>query len=171
MSRRMQKTDDAVSPVVGVMLMLVVTIIIAAVVSAFAGGIGGDTKSTPQASFGVEVDLSNNATIFDHRGGDTLDLNEIAIVFGQDDTKITLTRLDVGSSRCEAFEKVGDLGTIIRPGDRFIIQGEGFDYTELGMGSGIAYGSMTIADNKRASWTIMDRSSNTPIASGTFFIN
>lgn len=36
--------DDAVSPVVGVMLMLVVTIIIAAVVSGFAGGIisGGD---------------------------------------------------------------------------------------------------------------------------------
>jgi len=32
------RKDDAVSPVVGVMLMLVVTIIIAAVVSAFAGG-------------------------------------------------------------------------------------------------------------------------------------
>ena len=37
-------SEDAVSPVVGVMLMLVVTIIIAAVVSGFAGGVmsGGD---------------------------------------------------------------------------------------------------------------------------------
>ena len=37
--------EDAVSPVVGVMLMLVVTIIIAAVVSGFAGGLAGGTKT------------------------------------------------------------------------------------------------------------------------------
>jgi len=42
--------DSAVSPVVGVMLMLVVTIIIAAVVSAFAGGLGGSQTKTPQAT-------------------------------------------------------------------------------------------------------------------------
>lgn len=35
----MKKTEDAVSPVIGVMLMLVITIIIAAVVSVFAGGV------------------------------------------------------------------------------------------------------------------------------------
>lgn len=169
MSRMIQKSDDAVSPVVGVMLMLVVTIIIAVVVSAFAGGIGGDTKSTPQASFGVEVDMVDFAIIFDHRGGEALDLDEIAIVLGQEDSKIKLTRLDIGSN-CEAFEKVGDSGTIIRPGDRFMVQG-----TDPGWTVGIKYGdvsgrTMTIADNKRASWTVMDRSSNTPIASGTFII-
>ena len=38
------KKEDAVSPVVGVMLMLVVTIIIAAVVAAFAGGIANTTE-------------------------------------------------------------------------------------------------------------------------------
>lgn len=37
--RHMVKTDDAVSPVVGVMLMLVITIIIAGLVAAFASGI------------------------------------------------------------------------------------------------------------------------------------
>ena len=42
--------DSAVSPVVGVMLMLVVTIIIAAVVSAFAGGFSGSQSKTPQAN-------------------------------------------------------------------------------------------------------------------------
>ncbi|MDR0981206.1 MAG: type IV pilin N-terminal domain-containing protein [Methanocalculaceae archaeon] len=45
-TKKYQK-DDAVSPVVGVMLMLVVTIIIAAVVSMFASGMMADT---PQAS-------------------------------------------------------------------------------------------------------------------------
>lgn len=37
-----ERKEDAVSPVVGVMLMLVVTIIIAAVVSGFAGGLAGE---------------------------------------------------------------------------------------------------------------------------------
>jgi len=39
------KKEDAVSPVVGVMLMLVVTIIIAAVVAAFASGVATDTEA------------------------------------------------------------------------------------------------------------------------------
>ena len=36
----LKKKEDAVSPVIGVMLMLVVTIVIAAVVAAFASGMG-----------------------------------------------------------------------------------------------------------------------------------
>jgi len=47
--------EHAVSPVVGVMLMLVVTIIIAAVVSAFAGGMGSGIQKAPQASIDVKV--------------------------------------------------------------------------------------------------------------------
>jgi len=42
-----RKNEEAVSPVVGVMLMLVVTIIIAAVVSAFAGGISTSSDKSP----------------------------------------------------------------------------------------------------------------------------
>ena len=41
------KKEDAVSPIVGVMLMLVATIVVAAVVAAFAGGIAGDTEASP----------------------------------------------------------------------------------------------------------------------------
>jgi FlaG/FlaF family flagellin (archaellin) len=54
------KNSDAVSPVVGVMLMLVVTIIIAAVVSAFAGGMTKDTEKAPTAS--MEIRISNDGT-------------------------------------------------------------------------------------------------------------
>jgi FlaG/FlaF family flagellin (archaellin) len=50
--------DEAVSPVVGVMLMLVVTIIIAAVVSAFAGGLAATQEKAPAASF--EARISNS---------------------------------------------------------------------------------------------------------------
>jgi archaeal type IV pilus assembly protein PilA len=48
--------EDAVSPVVGVMLMLVVTIIIAAVVSGFAGGlIGSNNQKSPTLAMDVKI--------------------------------------------------------------------------------------------------------------------
>ncbi|ADN37204.1 conserved hypothetical protein [Methanolacinia petrolearia DSM 11571] len=55
------KNDQAVSPVVGVMLMLVVTIIIATVVSGFAGGLvaGGSQKSPDLA---MDVKITNSGT-------------------------------------------------------------------------------------------------------------
>jgi len=50
------QNETAVSPVIGVMLMLVVTIIIAAVVSGFAGGlIGGNNQKTPQLAVDARV--------------------------------------------------------------------------------------------------------------------
>ncbi|MFA5332675.1 MAG: type IV pilin N-terminal domain-containing protein [Methanoregula sp.] len=48
--------DNAVSPVVGVMLMLVVTIIIAAVVTGFAGGlVGGSSQNAPTLAMDVKI--------------------------------------------------------------------------------------------------------------------
>lgn len=52
--------ESAVSPVIGVMLMLVVTIIIAAVVSAFAGGLAGSQQKAPSMS--MSVDIGNTGT-------------------------------------------------------------------------------------------------------------
>jgi archaeal type IV pilus assembly protein PilA len=51
-----QQNESAVSPVVGVMLMLVVVIIIAAVVSGFAGGlVGGSNQKTPQVTVDTRI--------------------------------------------------------------------------------------------------------------------
>lgn len=61
MFRKKIENSDAVSPVVGVMLMLVVTIIIAAVVSGFAGGLAGNTQTAPNAVFDVEIKSLANA--------------------------------------------------------------------------------------------------------------
>ena len=60
MNSRMKSRDGAVSPVVGVMLMLVVTIIIAAVVSAFAGGMGKTTDKAPSVS--IETHIVNDGS-------------------------------------------------------------------------------------------------------------
>ncbi len=102
--KHMAKKDDAVSPVVGVMLMLVVTIIIAAVVSGFAGGLAGGTGKAPQASLVANEIVVNEAydtntinnmapnpvadkaadiyVIFEHMGGDGINLNNIEIHLG-----------------------------------------------------------------------------------------
>lgn len=56
-----KNSDDAISPVVGVMLMLIVVIIIAAVVSAFAGSAtGSGTQKAPSAN--VEIHVKNGGT-------------------------------------------------------------------------------------------------------------
>ncbi|MDD1686433.1 type IV pilin N-terminal domain-containing protein [Methanoregula sp.] len=52
--------DDGVSPIVGVMLMLVVTIILAAVVSAFAGGSMNGSQKAP--TLNAEFHIKNGGT-------------------------------------------------------------------------------------------------------------
>ena len=53
--KKTEQKDDAVSPVVGVMLMLVVTIIIAAVVAAFASGVTADVEKAPNTVLDVKI--------------------------------------------------------------------------------------------------------------------
>jgi FlaG/FlaF family flagellin (archaellin) len=63
--------DQAVSPVVGVMLMLVVTIIIAAIVSGVAGGMVSGQNKVPQATIQATFSQTGGMTIT-HAGGDPL---------------------------------------------------------------------------------------------------
>ncbi len=72
------KCDSAVSPVIGVLLMLVVTIIIAAVVSGFAGSIGGADSKVPQATIKAEYSQSGGMKII-HSGGDPMETKDIRI--------------------------------------------------------------------------------------------
>ena len=63
--------DNAVSPVIGVMLMLVVTIIIAAVVSAFSGSVAQDETIAPQVTLSASyvssiIDTDKTNTEPDH---------------------------------------------------------------------------------------------------------
>lgn len=71
--------DRAVSPVVGVMLMVAVTVILAAVVATAVLGLGGDfATQAPNANF----DFTQNGSHVDvrHTNGDTLDNSSITIL-------------------------------------------------------------------------------------------
>jgi FlaG/FlaF family flagellin (archaellin) len=67
--------DDAVSPVVGVMLILVVTIIIAAVVSAFSGGLASTNSKSPQVSLSGSYSITKGLSITND-GGDALNVGD-----------------------------------------------------------------------------------------------
>lgn len=75
--------QNAVSPVIGVMLMLVVTIIIAAVVSAFAGGTIGSQTKAPQATIRATFSQSGGMQIID-TGGDVLSTTTLLFTMTSD---------------------------------------------------------------------------------------
>ena len=77
--------NEAVSPVVGVMLMLVVTIIIAAVVSAFAGGLTESTSKAPQVVLKGTYSQTDGLTL-SHQGGDAIGTSDTIIIVRLGDT-------------------------------------------------------------------------------------
>ena len=82
--KKTEQKDDAVSPVVGVMLMLVVTIIIAAVVAAFAGGLATDVEPAPSTVLKADINTNSmsggvGVTILTSLNGDPINLEKITV--------------------------------------------------------------------------------------------
>jgi len=76
----MQKmNNEGVSPVIGVMLMLVVTIVIAAVVSGFAGGMADEQEKVPQVQITATYSQSDGMAIT-HQGGDAIGTDTVTVM-------------------------------------------------------------------------------------------
>ena len=109
MMTKKEDRENAVSPVIGVMLMLVITIVVAGVVSVIAGGLTEGVNESPTAVIKLDdyslvqhysdgYDVTD--VVFKHMSGDTLHLDEINLVLVGDDTGILtqysdLTQYDV----------------------------------------------------------------------------
>ena len=78
MKRKAVQNQDAVSPVVGVMLMLVVTVIIAAIVSAFAGGLAETEHKAPQVTLNAEAH-AGDYLLLEHMGGDPVATGSVTV--------------------------------------------------------------------------------------------
>ncbi|PSP97940.1 type IV pilin [Halobacteriales archaeon QS_4_70_19] len=90
--------DDAVSPVIGVILMVAITVILAAVIGTFVLGLGDQVSNTsPQASFTFDYDssASNTGTLQQnsnadnygdltttHDGGDGIEVERLTLSDG-----------------------------------------------------------------------------------------
>ena len=110
MMTKKEDRENAVSPVIGVMLMLVITIVVAGVVSVIAGGLTEGVNESPTAVIKLDdyslvlhspsegYDVTD--VVFKHMSGDTLHLDDINLVMFGDDTGILtqyndLTQYDV----------------------------------------------------------------------------
>ena len=83
--KQQEKKENAVSPVIGIMLMLVVTIIIAAVITGFSMDLSKDAEKTPTAFFDAQYE--NGEFTLKHKGGDPIRLKDMQVVFEQIGTK------------------------------------------------------------------------------------
>jgi len=73
--------DKAVSPVIGVILMVAITVILAAVIGTFVLGLGdGLTDTTPSASISGELNENNETNVvFTHQSGQNIDVDNLRI--------------------------------------------------------------------------------------------
>lgn len=160
--------EGAVSPVVGVMLMLAVTVMIAAIVSTYAGGFSDTSEKVPQTSFKVRANLLENRTYFDHAGGDPISLNSVQVVFLSEENKTTLTKSDIGRI-CVNFTPVGTSESTLKAGDTFYIEGETPDNTFFDH-SGIKFGKLVLMNEKEVTWMVIDTRSSKTISMGSLYL-
>ncbi len=87
------KNDEAVSPVIGVILMVAITVILAAVIAAFVFGMGTPEK-TPMANMQMKrAQVSSNQIIFTHSGGETVTLSDVKLIISNGSLRTTVNPL------------------------------------------------------------------------------
>ena len=97
-------SEEAVSPVIGTILMVAITVILAAVIAAFVFGVGVP-KQAPTANIQLHhVDVLDNNITLRHLGGDTIDLSKTALVVTQ-------------GNYYTKYGQVNKTGTTVSPGD------------------------------------------------------
>jgi len=96
--------EGAVSPVIGVILMVAITVILAAVIAAFVFGMG-PPEQAPQASIRGSADTvgSDNVLKLEHQGGEALTLTDAKTKVTLDGDSVDLS-LVAGDSQFDAGE-------------------------------------------------------------------
>lgn len=73
-------SDRGVSPVIGVVLMVAITIILAAAIGAFVFDLTPTDEQSPLATVSIEEADDTGSVTLVHDGGDTLDLDDHTLV-------------------------------------------------------------------------------------------
>jgi flagellin-like protein len=113
--------DDAVSPVIGVILMVAITVILAAVIGTFVLGLGDQVQSTtPQTQFTFdEASGSNPDLTITHDGGDKVDAENINVTGSDSATEIDVDECQstAGTNSWPSELAAGDSCTITASGN------------------------------------------------------
>jgi len=139
--KKLLHDDEAVSPVIGVILMVAITVILAAVIASFVLGLGDQAgDAAPQISFEYEANSDSNGfesssfdtddtIVISHDGGDTFDATNMrASVSGTEGgstTDLTVSTSDVVDSTSWSTEtSAGDSLTIGEGTNNKLVSGE-----------------------------------------------
>lgn len=76
---RLVTDDDAVSPVIAVILMVAVTVILGAIIGSLVLGVGSEQAKAPQASLAYDYDSTSTTVTVQHRGGDDLEASKLSV--------------------------------------------------------------------------------------------
>jgi archaeal type IV pilus assembly protein PilA len=74
-----RKNDEAVSPVIGVILMVAITVILAAVIAAFVFGMAGNITKTKVVAITVQKQSSTQINVMNQGGQDASSLSSVNI--------------------------------------------------------------------------------------------
>jgi len=97
--KEFQKDQRGVSPVIGVILMVAITVIMGAVVAAFAYGYLGNTPKAPNIALSVIDDPTDqNSVLVKHNGGENIGVNEWkgSLTAGKESTANFTTQTQLG---------------------------------------------------------------------------
>jgi len=150
-AQKLYGNEKAVSPVIGVVLMVAITVVLAAVIAGFVLSIGM-TPITPQASFAVKsCSVATGGIILEHQGGGSIPFADIT---GTIDSDGASGEKNPEAANWEFTIDVGEDGDgIIDPGDQITSQiepspGERYGYTifHVPTGQAIATGEVTATD-------------------------
>ena len=160
--RRLLEGDErAVSPVIGVILMVAITVILAAVIGTFVLGLGQNTNSAPQASLTVQDSNAeypgsgNTAFDISHDSGDALKFNDLRIVVRNNDNNQIILTYDAASFSAGSGSALLN-GASAPNGDS--------DYT---VGDVLTFASGDLSDDTKYEISIIHKPSDATIASST----
>jgi len=120
--KQLFEDDDAVSPVIGVILMVAITVILAAVIASFVLGLGNQTNTgapTTTIGFNYEQVYENDNTVnlgtlkVSHDGGDSIKMQEIYVRgSGINDTKDDYNPGGSGDSNILDVKEIANTGPV-----------------------------------------------------------
>ncbi|MFB6129392.1 MAG: type IV pilin [Salinigranum sp.] len=157
--KRFLSETKAVSPVIGVILMVAITVILAAVIGTFVLGLGDQvSQSQPNANIGFAYSRPSgiDQVTITHKGGDKLDGNNLKVTAGGNTVVDNLTAIGTGAN--------GEYNiTTNNWGDKSITAGDQLVFND---GSGTVDTGISNGDKVRVIWSA-DNGDTAIIAEGT----
>ena len=129
--------DRAVSPVIGVILMVAITVILAAVIGTFVLGIAPGESPGPSSQISFQDAYENENVTIVHNGGDTIDLSAVTLLV--DGSSINSTLHAGSKSTLSAGERI-----VVEVEEGEIPEGDGVEFVLRHDPSGSIIGSATL---------------------------